>query len=116
MKKFFLMLLAVVGISVAAMADGGKTCSVYGSNGATAVLKETIDCADDSGKVFILLKIENKQDKSLTKVVVDVYEDKTNRFVTSKQIYVEGSHGGESVKGLEPGKCYTFSINSASCN
>ena len=112
MKKIFLMLLAVVGISVAAMADGTLTCTVFNSNGAQAELQAKGDCADDKGGIHIPVKITNRGANGVVKVVVDVYDARTGCFVISKEILVDGS-ASEHVKDLEPGKCYTFSLSTA---
>lgn len=113
MKKFFLMLLAVVGISVAAMADGTLTCTVYGSGGAKATLDAKGDCADDKGGIYIPVKIDyNGTAPKSIKVVVNVYDARTGCFVLSREFFVD-SYEREYVKDLEPGKCYTFSLSNA---
>ena len=108
------MLLAVVGISVSAMADGTLTCTVYGSNGAVAELTNKGDCTNDSHSVLVHVKVKNMQDDQRVKVAVDIYEAQTGKYVTSIQIYV-GDSGWNSatVEGLEPGRCYTFSLSNA---
>ena len=120
MKKFFLMLLAVVGISVAAMADGTLTCTVYGSNGAQAELQSKGDCAGENGWITIPVKITNaKHYDSYVEVVVVVRDSRTGCIVREEKFRVPTKgikrSGSEHyiARGYESGKCYTFSLSNA---
>ena len=113
MKKFFLMLLTVVGISVAAMADGRLSCTVYGTSGTKATLQAKGDCASNNGRIVIPLTITNKGTTKPIKVVVNVYDERTGSFVTSKKIVVHDYDYEIIVDNLESGKCYTVSLSNA---
>ena len=117
MKKFFLMLLAVVGISVAANAQAGS-CKI---NGAAYETVQAVVTRVDGNTVYFTLTTEYDKPVNAQVTVSALTE------ICDRQACYEGGGGTAPGKGMEsreysvtfPGKVekvHSIEVTSAACN